>query len=78
MSSGAEILAAARLEPRFGRGVTITGALIMAAGMAALIGIGHHFGAAVSTWDLVPGLLAFLLMLALPARRGHSGGPSSV
>jgi EmrB/QacA subfamily drug resistance transporter len=152
--------AAARLEPRFGRGVTMAGALIIAAGMAALIGIVHHFGAAVSTWDLAPGLvaaglglgtvlaplanvvlagvraqdagsasgvlntgfqlgnsigialmgvifidrlsvrsgragfaatvshalwyqvgafvLAFLLMLALPARRGHSTGPSSV
>jgi hypothetical protein len=23
-------------------------------------------------------VLAFLLMLALPARRGHSGGPASV
>ena len=50
--------AAARLEPRFGRRVTMTGALIIAAGMAALIGIVHHFGAAVSTWDLVPGLAA--------------------
>jgi predicted MFS family arabinose efflux permease len=48
--------AAARLEPRFGRGVTMTGALIMAAGMAALIAIVHHFGAAVTTWDLTPAL----------------------
>jgi len=48
--------AAARLEPRFGRAVTMTGALIIAAGMAALIGIVHHYGAAVSTWDMVPGL----------------------
>jgi EmrB/QacA subfamily drug resistance transporter len=50
--------AAARLEPRFGRAVTMTGALIIAAGMVALIGSVHHFGAAVSTWDLVPGLAA--------------------
>lgn len=48
--------AAARLEPMFGRGVTMSGVLIMAAGMAALIGIVHHYGAAVSTWDMAPGL----------------------
>src|SRR5580704_14827230 len=35
-----------------------TGALLTAAGMASLIGIVHHFGAAVTTWDLVPGLAA--------------------
>ena len=34
----------------------MSGALIMAAGMAILIGIVHHYGAAVSTWDLTPGL----------------------
>ena len=50
--------AAARLAPRFGRGVTMAGALIIAAGMAALIGLVHHYGAAVTTWDLVPGLAA--------------------
>jgi hypothetical protein len=33
----------------------MSGALIMVAGMAALIGIVHHYGAAVSTWDLTPG-----------------------
>ena len=54
VSSGA----AARLAPRFGRGVTIAGALIIAAGMAAIIGIVHHYGVAVTTWDLVPGLVA--------------------
>src|SRR5580658_4165513 len=48
--------AAARLEPKFGRGVTMSGALMMAAGMATLIGIVHYYGAAVSTWDLTPGL----------------------
>jgi EmrB/QacA subfamily drug resistance transporter len=48
--------AAARLEPKFGRGVTMSGALIIAAGMAALIGIVHHYGAATTTWDMVPGL----------------------
>jgi MFS family permease len=48
--------AAPRLEPRFGRGVTMSGALIITAGMAVLIGIVHHYGAAVSTWELVPGL----------------------
>jgi EmrB/QacA subfamily drug resistance transporter len=50
--------AAARLAPRFGRGVTMAGALIIAAGMAVLIADVHHYGAAVTTWDLVPGLVA--------------------
>jgi EmrB/QacA subfamily drug resistance transporter len=50
--------AAARLAPRFGRGVTMAGALIIAAGMAVLIVDVHHYGAAVTTWDLVPGLVA--------------------
>jgi MFS family permease len=54
VSSGA----AARLAPRFGRGVTMTGALIIAAGMASLIVIVHHYGAAVTTWELAPGLVA--------------------
>ena len=54
VSSGA----AARLAPRFGRGVTMAGALVIAAGMAALIAVVHHYGAAVTTWDLVPGLAA--------------------
>jgi EmrB/QacA subfamily drug resistance transporter len=49
--------AAARLAPRFGRGVTMTGALVMAGGMAGLILTVQHFGAAVTTWDLVPGLI---------------------
>jgi EmrB/QacA subfamily drug resistance transporter len=54
LSSGA----AARLAPRFGRGVTMAGALIIAAGMAGLIATTNHYGAAVTTWDLVPGLVA--------------------
>jgi MFS family permease len=54
VSSGA----AARLAPRFGRGVTMAGALIIAAGMASLIVIVHHYGAAVTTWDMVPALAA--------------------
>src|SRR5690242_1747436 len=54
LSSGA----AARLAPRFGRRVTMAGALIIAGGMAALIADIHHYGATVSTWDLVPGLVA--------------------
>jgi EmrB/QacA subfamily drug resistance transporter len=53
VSSGA----AARLAPRFGRGVTMAGALIIAAGMAGLIVAVHHYGAAVTTWELVPGLV---------------------
>ena len=54
VSSGA----AARLAPRFGRGVTMAGALIIAGGMAGLIGIAHHYGPAVTTWELAPGLVA--------------------
>src|SRR5260221_9592542 len=54
LSSGA----AARLAPRFGRGVTMTGALIIAAGMAGLIAIVHHYGVGVTTWELAPGLVA--------------------
>jgi EmrB/QacA subfamily drug resistance transporter len=50
--------AAARLAPRFGRGVTMAGALVIAGGMAVLIADVHHYGAGVSTWDLVPGLVA--------------------
>jgi EmrB/QacA subfamily drug resistance transporter len=50
--------AAARLAPRFGRGVTMAGALVIAGGMAALIAGIHHYGAAVTTWELVPGLVA--------------------
>jgi MFS family permease len=47
---------AARLAPRFGRGVTMTGALVMAAGMAGLIVIVRHYGQAVTTTELLPGL----------------------
>ena len=54
VSSGA----AARLAPRFGRGVTMAGALIIAGGMAGMIAILHRYGAAVTTWDLTPGLAA--------------------
>src|SRR5499427_3891641 len=54
ISSGA----AARLAPRFGRGVTMVGALVIAAGMAGMIAPVHHYGAAVTTWELVPGLVA--------------------
>jgi EmrB/QacA subfamily drug resistance transporter len=54
VSSGA----AARLAPRFGRGVTMAGALIIAAGMVGVIAAVHHYGAAVTTWELVPGLAA--------------------
>jgi EmrB/QacA subfamily drug resistance transporter len=49
--------AGARLAPRFGRGVTMAGALIIAAAMGGLIAIVHHYGAAVTTWDMAPALL---------------------
>ena len=49
--------AAARLAPRFGRGVTMTGALVMVGGMVGLIAIVHHYGPAVTTWEMVPGLV---------------------
>jgi EmrB/QacA subfamily drug resistance transporter len=53
ISSGA----AARLAPRFGRGVTMAGALIIAAGMAGIIVTTDHYGPAVTTWELVPALV---------------------
>jgi EmrB/QacA subfamily drug resistance transporter len=49
--------AAARLAPKFGRGVTMTGAAVMAAGMVGLIATVHHYGVAVTTWDMVPALV---------------------
>jgi len=49
--------AAARLAPRFGRGVTMAGALIIAAAMTGIIVAVHHYGPAVTTWELVPGLV---------------------
>ncbi len=81
--------AAARLAPRFGRGVTMTGALIMAAGMAALIAIVHHYGQAVTTWEMVPALvlaglgmggvlapLSDILLAGVP--RQHAGSASGL
>ena len=47
---------AARLAPRFGRGVTMSGALIMTAGMAGLIATVHHYGGAVTTTEMAPAL----------------------
>jgi EmrB/QacA subfamily drug resistance transporter len=81
--------AAARLAPRFGRGVTMAGALIIAAAMMSLIAIVHHYGSAVTTWDLVPGLvgagfglgtvlapLADIVLARVPAQ--HAGSASGV
>src|SRR5215469_1216605 len=59
VSSGA----AARLAPRFGRGVTMAGALIMAASMTGIIVTTHHYGPAVTTWELVPALVGIGLGL---------------
>ena len=80
---------AARLAPRFGRGVTMAGALVMSAGMAGLIAIVHHYGAAVTTWEMVPGLvvaglgmgsviapLADILLAGVP--RQHAGSASGL
>jgi EmrB/QacA subfamily drug resistance transporter len=53
LASGAAI----RLAPKFGRGVTMTGALVMAAGMAGLLLIVRHYGQAVTTTELLPGLI---------------------
>ena len=49
--------AAARLAPRFGRGVTMTGALVMAGGMAGLIATVQHYGGAVTTTEMTPALI---------------------
>ena len=49
--------AAARLAPRFGRGVTMTGALVMAGGMAGLIATVHHYGGAVTSTEMTPALV---------------------
>jgi EmrB/QacA subfamily drug resistance transporter len=81
--------AAARLAPRFGRGVTMTGALVMAAGMAGLIAIVGHYGQAVTTWEMVPGLvvaglgmgtvlapLADIVLAGVPRR--HAGSASGL
>ena len=81
--------AAARLAPRLGRGVTMTGALVMAAGMAGLIAIVHHYGVAVTTWEMAPGLvlaglgmgsvlapLADILLAGVP--RQHAGSASGL
>jgi EmrB/QacA subfamily drug resistance transporter len=85
VSSGA----AARLGPRFGRGVTMAGALLIAAAMTGVIVVVHHYGAAVSTWDLVPALvvaglglgavlapLAEIVLAGVP--REHAGSASGV
>jgi EmrB/QacA subfamily drug resistance transporter len=81
--------AAARLAPRFGRGVTMTGALVMAAGMVGLIATVHHYGAAVTTWEMVPALvvaglgmgsvlapLADILLAGVPHQ--HAGSASGL
>jgi EmrB/QacA subfamily drug resistance transporter len=85
VSSGA----AARLAPRFGRGVTMAGAAVMAAAMAGLIATVHHYGAAVTTGDMVPALivaglgmgavlapLADIVLDRVPAQ--HAGSASGV
>lgn len=48
---------AARLAPKFGRGVIMAGAVVMAAGMVGLIATVHHYGSAVTTWEMVPALV---------------------
>jgi MFS family permease len=85
VSSGA----AARLAPRFGRGVTMAGAAVMAAAMAGLIATVHHHGVAVTTWEMVPALvvaglgmgavlapLADIVLDRVPAQ--HAGSASGV
>jgi EmrB/QacA subfamily drug resistance transporter len=81
--------AAGRLAPRFGRGVTMAGALIIAASMAGLSVIISHYGSAVTTADMVPALagaglgfgaviapLADIVLARVPAQ--HAGSASGV
>jgi EmrB/QacA subfamily drug resistance transporter len=49
--------AAARLAPRFGRGVSMTGALVMVAGITGLIVTVARYGPAVTTAEMVPALI---------------------
>jgi EmrB/QacA subfamily drug resistance transporter len=50
--------AAARLAPRFGRGVSMTGALVMVVGIVGLIVTVARYGPAVTTAEMVPALIA--------------------
>jgi len=67
----------------------MTGALVMAAGMAGLIATVHHYGAAVTTWEMVPALvvaglgmgsvlapLADILLAGVPHQ--HAGSASGL
>src|SRR5216683_1103640 len=60
--------AAARLAPRFGRGVTMTGALVMAAGTSGLLNTGFQVGASIGI--AVIGVIFFGLL-------GSQSGPAA-
>ena len=66
-SVGTFVLApvAVPLAQRYGRLVLVTGALLMAAGLAGVDVGAHHVGTSTSPWPLVPGLTVAGLGLAL-------------
>ncbi len=75
------------LAQRFGRLVLVAGAVLMAAGIAAIDVGAHHVGAGIGPWPLVPGLvvaglgLAFLVIplvnVVLAAVPAHAAGGAS-
>jgi EmrB/QacA subfamily drug resistance transporter len=82
-ASGASL----QLAPRLGRRLTVTGALVMAAGMGAVLLAVDRDGADLSSWALAPGLLSAglgmgmvaptLIDVALAGVRGRDAGSAS-
>ena len=80
-------LSGALLAPRFGRAVLHAGVAIMALGMIALIATVAHFGSAVTTLEVVPGVfvgglgmgltIAPLFDVILAGVEGHEVGSAS-
>jgi EmrB/QacA subfamily drug resistance transporter len=79
--------ASVQLAPRLGRRLTVTGALAMAAGMAAVLFAVDRAGAELSSWALAPGLFVAglgmgmvaptLIEVTLAGVRGRDAGSAS-